>query len=34
MTTGALLFMLGSWSCALGLTAWSFWRILKTPPRT
>jgi hypothetical protein len=29
MSTGALLFMLASWSFVLGLTAWSFARILK-----
>ena len=37
MTTGALLFMTGSWAFVLGLTAWSFRRILRAPrgsPRT
>ena len=29
MTTGALLFMLGSWTFVLGLAGWSYWRILK-----
>lgn len=29
MTTGAFLFMAGSWAFVLGLTAWSFWRILQ-----
>jgi len=29
MSAGALLFMLASWSFVLGLTAWSFARILK-----
>ena len=31
MTTGSLLFMLGSWACVLGLMGWAFWRILKNP---
>mgnify|MGYP003580532414 CR=1 FL=1 len=29
MTTGALLFMLGSWAVVLGLTAWSYGRIVR-----
>ena len=29
MTTGALLFLIGSWSFVLGLMGWSFWRILR-----
>jgi hypothetical protein len=29
MTPGAVIFMVGSWSFVLGLTAWSFARILK-----
>lgn len=29
MSTGALLFLLGSWTGVLGLTAWSFRRILR-----
>lgn len=33
MTTGALAFMLISWSCVLGLTAWAFWRILRAGPK-
>lgn len=30
MTTGAWLFMLSSWIFVLGLTFWSFWRILRS----
>lgn len=29
MSTGSLLFMLASWAFVLGLTGWSFYRILK-----
>ena len=29
MTTEALLFMLLSWGCVLGLTGWAFGRILR-----
>ena len=29
MTTGAMIFMLGSWGFVLGLTLWSFRRIMK-----
>ena len=29
MTTGAIIFMAASWTFVLGLTAWSFSRILK-----
>lgn len=29
MSTGALLFMLASWTFVLGLTVWSFARILR-----
>ena len=29
MSTGALLFMLGSWAFVLSLTGWSFWKILR-----
>jgi hypothetical protein len=29
--TTALLFMLGAWTFVLGLTAWSFWKLLSTP---
>ena len=32
MSAGALAFMLGSWSCVLGLMGWAFWRILKPRP--
>jgi hypothetical protein len=28
MTTGALLFMVCSWAFVLGLTGWSFYRVL------
>lgn len=28
MSTGAMLFMAGSWAFVLGLTAWSFYRLL------
>jgi hypothetical protein len=30
MTTGALIFMVISWSAVLGLAGWSFARILRT----
>lgn len=33
MSTGALLFMAVSWSAVLGLAAWSFRRILRSPAR-
>ncbi len=29
MTTGALVFMALSWTLVLGLTIWSFWRVLQ-----
>lgn len=29
MTTGALLFLIAAWTFVLGLTFWSFWRILR-----
>lgn len=29
MSVGALLFMLGAWTCVLGLTFWAFRRLLK-----
>lgn len=32
MTPGALLFMILAWGFVLGLTAWSFRRLLKAPP--
>lgn len=32
MTTGALLFMLGSWAFVLGLAGWAYWKILKRRP--
>ncbi|HEX5520933.1 MAG TPA: hypothetical protein VFX29_04520 [Longimicrobiaceae bacterium] len=33
MTTGALIFLLASWSFVLGLTFWAFARILRQPRR-
>jgi hypothetical protein len=33
MTTGALIFMLCAWTGVLGLTAWSFVRLLRTDPK-
>lgn len=33
MTTGALLFMAGSWVFVLGLMGWSFRRILRQQPK-
>ncbi|MGH7560913.1 MAG: hypothetical protein ACRENB_07825 [Gemmatimonadales bacterium] len=32
MRTGALVFMLGGWAFVLGLTFWSFYRLMKSPP--
>jgi len=32
MSTGALLFMLAAWAVVLGLTAWSFVRLMKSDP--
>jgi len=29
MTFGAIAFMVGSWAVVLGLTTWSYYRILK-----
>ena len=29
MTTAAIFFMIASWAFVLGLTFWSFWRILQ-----
>jgi hypothetical protein len=31
MTTGALIFMIMAWTFVLGLTLWSFRRLLSTP---
>jgi hypothetical protein len=31
VSTGALLFMAASWSAVLGLAAWSFRRVLRSP---
>ena len=33
MSTGAIVFMALAWGCVLGLTAWSFWRLLKADPK-
>lgn len=33
MTTNAILFMVASWAFVLGLTVWSFKRVLNQPPR-
>lgn len=33
MSTGALIFMLLAWTGVLGLTAWSFFRLMRTDPR-
>lgn len=30
MTTGAFLFLVGSWAFVLGLMIWSFWRIMRS----
>lgn len=30
MSTGALLFLIGSWSAVLGLMGWSYWRVLRS----
>lgn len=32
MTTQALIFMLAAWTFVLGLTAWSFKKLMSTPP--
>ena len=32
MTTQALIFMLAAWTFVLGLTFWSFKKLLSTPP--
>ena len=33
MTTSAILFMVGSWAFVLGLTGWSFKRVLAQPDK-
>ena len=33
MTTGALIFMILAWTFVLGLTAWSFRKLLKGDPK-
>jgi hypothetical protein len=32
MSTGALLFLIGAWVFVLGLTLWSFVRLMQTDP--
>ncbi|HEX6643204.1 MAG TPA: hypothetical protein VF037_00920 [Gemmatimonadales bacterium] len=32
MTTGALIFMLSAWAFVLGLTLWSFSRLMRSDP--
>ena len=32
MTTGALIFLILAWTFVLGLTTWSFSRLLRTEP--
>jgi hypothetical protein len=32
MRTSALLFMIAAWTFVLGLTLWSFWKLMSTPP--
>lgn len=32
MTLSALLFLLGAWALVLGLTAWSWWKLLTLDP--
>jgi len=32
MTSGALAFLLGAWIFTLGLTGWSWWRLLRADP--
>ena len=32
MNVGALVFLLGAWTFVLGLTSWSFWKLMRTPP--
>ena len=34
MTTGAFIFMAMAWTFVLGLTFWSFYRLLRTEPAT
>ena len=31
MNPTAMIFMAGAWIFVLGLTSWSFWKLLKTP---
>lgn len=33
MSTGALIFMLAAWTGVLGLTGWSFARLMRTDPK-
>lgn len=32
MNIGALIFMLAAWVLVLGLTVWSYWKLLRLPP--
>lgn len=32
MTTGALIFMLAAWAFVLGLTTWSFRKLMRSEP--
>ena len=32
MTTGAIIFMAMAWAFVLGLTFWSFYRLMRTDP--
>ena len=34
MTAGALIFLLLAWTFVLGLTFWSFYRLMRTEPST
>jgi hypothetical protein len=31
MKTTALIFMLAAWAFVLGLTGWSYWKLMSTP---
>ena len=32
MRASALIFLLSAWTFVLGLTFWSFWKLMQTPP--
>jgi len=32
MSTGAIVFLVGAWTFVLGLTFWSFYRLLRSDP--